>query len=251
MDLTNKVVIITGGGSGIGKATAFLFMKEKASVVICGRRQEPLQQTGDLIRELGGKVLAIQVDVRDSIQIRRLIDEVIARFGRIDVLINNAGVALAKPFLETSEEEWEVVLDTNLKGIFVCSRAVLPEMMKTGEGVIINVSSVLGRVGRRNFTAYCASKFGVIGFTQSLADEMKEAGLRIYAVCPGPTYTDLHCNVVGKEFAKGSMAPEYIAQKIVELVTSTIELPSGGTLVVDKNASHQTGFLGKIKEMLR
>lgn len=234
MELQDIVVMITGGGTGIGRATALLFAERGARVIVCGRRLEPLTETVRLIEQRGGNALAVPTDVRDEEQVRAMVDMVLKRFGRVDVLVNNAGVAIARPIVETTEEEWDEMLDTNLKGIFLCCKAVLPKMVEACNRIIVNVSSILGKTGMANFGAYSASKFGVIGLTQALADELKPRGIRIYAVCPGSTYTDLHRNIVGEEMAKVAMPPEKIAAKVIGLVTGEILLPSGGAIVVDE-----------------
>jgi len=244
MQLQDAVVIITGGGTGIGRATALLFAERGAKVVVCGRRPEPLRGTVWLINQRDGDALALPCDVRDLAQVTSMVKVVLQRFGKIDVLMNSAGVAVAKSVVDTTEEEWDEMLDTNLKGVFLCCKAVLPSMVEACNGVIVNVSSTLGKTGIANMGAYCASKFGVIGLTQALAEELKPQGIRVYAVCPGSTYTDLHRGVVGEEMAKLAMPPEKVAARVIGLVTGEISLPSGGAIVVDEQplrlATHET-----------
>lgn len=230
MDLDGAVAIVTGGGSGIGRMTALLLAERKASVVVCGRRLDALKETVGLIERSSGHSIALTMDIRDSLLVNGVVRAVLARFGRIDILVNNAGVALAKPMNETTEAEWDEVIDTNLKGVFLCSKAVLPNMIAAGRGVIINVSSILGRTGLPNYGAYCASKFGVIGLTEAIAAECQGTGIRIFAVCPGPTFTELHRRLVGQVNARRSMAPEYVAERIVGLVTG--HAPAGSPVVV-------------------
>jgi 3-oxoacyl-[acyl-carrier protein] reductase len=247
------VAIVTGGGSGIGRTTALLLAERKASVVVCGRRLEALNETVTLIERSGGRGIALTTDIRDSLHVSAMVRAVLERFGRIDVLINNAGVALAKPMGETTDAEWDEVIDTNLKGVFLCSKAVLPNMIAAGRGVIINVSSILGQSGVRNLSAYCASKFGVIGLTQALADELQPLPIRVYAVCPGPTYTDLHRGVVGDERAKLAMPPEKVSTKIVSLASEDFRLPSGSAIVIDElpPAPDLRGVRGKWRQVAR
>lgn len=245
MDLKNIVVIITGGGTGIGRATALAFSKYGANVIVCGRRPEPLMEVTKIIEQQGGKVLALPVDVRNWYQVDEMVNRVLQRFGRIDILVNNAGINLAKAILDTTEEEWDEVLDINLKGIFLCCKAVLPSMLKCGNGIIVNVSSSLVKAGIANMSAYCASKAGVIGLTQSLADELKSQKIRVYAVCPGPTYTEMHSKISGETVARQSMPAEKVALKILGLVTGKIPLASGVSIVVDEQPLPYT--LNKIK----
>ncbi|MFQ5772285.1 MAG: SDR family NAD(P)-dependent oxidoreductase [bacterium] len=247
MNLENKVVIVTGGGTGIGRATALLFVNHGAKLVLCGRRMEPLKKTVRLIHQNGGHALAGPCDVRDNQQVVSMVEKVINRFGDVDILINNAGIAYKKAVGDHTEEEWDEVLATNLKAVFLCCRAVLPSMLKVANGIIVNVSSTLGMTGIANMTAYCASKFGVIGFTQALADELKQKGIRVYAACPGSTNTTLHRRVGGEEVAKLSMPPEKVGAKIIELVTGKISLPSGGTLIVDAQSDHLSRHTTKAK----
>lgn len=237
MGSKGTVVIITGGGTGIGRATALAFANSGANIAVCGRRLQPLKETVRLIEETGHSALAIQMDVRNGLGIENMVKEVLGRFAKIDILVNNAGIAIAKPIIQTEEDDWDAVLDTNLKGVFLCSKAVLPSMLKANKGVIINVSSVLGMRGAANLVAYCASKFGVIGFTEALAEEFKTKNIRLYAICPGATFTDLHRSVVGEEAARLSMTPEKVAAKIIGLAGGEISLASGSSLVVDEQAA--------------
>lgn len=247
MELQNAVVIITGGSTGIGRATALLFAGRGARAVVCGRRPAPLTETVRLIKQKGGDALALPTDVRDWAQVREMVRVVLERFGKVDILVNNAGVAIAKPVVETTEEEWDEMLDTNLKGVFLCCKAVLPSMVEACNGVIVNVSSTLGKTGIANFGAYCASKFGVIGFTQALADELKPRGIRVYAVCPGRTSTDMQRQLGGENIAKLSMPPEKAAEKVMGLVTGEISLPSGSAIVVDEQSVRLALYEAKVK----
>jgi len=249
MNLTDKIVIVTGGGTGIGRATALHFAEHGARVVICGRRQDRLIEAAQRIKQCGGQVLFVTADVRDWKQALGMVNTVLRQFSKVDILVNNAGVAYAKSILETTEDEWDETLDTNLKGIFFCCKAVLPSMVEAGNGVIINISSVLGQKGITNMSAYCASKFGVIGLTQSLADEFKLKGIRVYTVCPGSTYTDLHSKVVGKEIAKMAMPQEKVAAGLIDLITGKLELPSGGLIVIDEQPVQTS--LNQLKAILR
>jgi len=236
VQLQNAIAVITGGGSGIGKAIAQSLADRGASVVVCGRRSDPLAETVRLIERKMGKAFALPMDVRDWSQVSATVNRVLDRFGRIDILVNNAGIAMAKPMLETTEADWDEIIDINLKGVFLCCKAVLPTMTKTGDGVIVNVSSILGMTGTAKFGAYCASKFGVIGLTQVLAEELKPHGIRVYAVCPGPTDTDLHRKIVGQEAARKATPPEKVAARVISLVTGEIILASGAVLMLDESS---------------
>jgi NAD(P)-dependent dehydrogenase (short-subunit alcohol dehydrogenase family) len=149
--------------------------------------------------------------------VKRIVDQCLKHFGRIDILVNNAGIAAYKEIEKVSQKEWDDILDTNLKGCFLFMRQVVPVMKKQGKGVIINISSGLGVSGEANFSAYCASKFGLIGLTQSVADEMGNTGLRIYAVLPGAVNTKLNWDLDLGMKPSELLAPEYVANKIFRL----------------------------------
>lgn len=253
MELDGAVVIVTGGGSGIGRATALLLAEWKACVVVCGRRPEALRETVALAERTGAHAVAQVTDVSHSAQVNAMVRAVLDQFGRIDVLVNNAGIAIAKPVVETTEKEWDQILNTNLKGPFLCSMAVLPSMMEAHRGVIVHVSSILGKCGIANMGAYCASKFGVIGLTEALAKEVKLKGIQTFAVCPGPTYTDLHRSIVGEKLAEQAVPPEKVAQKIVGLLRGEIQVPSGGAIVVEEQTPRLPphGIEGKWREVAR
>lgn len=235
MSLKGNVAMITGASSGIGKATALLFAENGARSVICGRDRKSLYEISKAILRLGADCIALKVDVRDWLQVKAITDVAIEQYGRIDILINNAGIALAKPLIETTEEDWNSIINTNMKGVFLCCKAVLPTMMAMRQGTIINISSTLGIQGTSKMAAYSASKFGVIGLTQSLAAEVKLPGIKVYAVCPGSTNTNLHRRIVGDEAAKVAMSPFSVAERIYGIVTGDIHLHSGGVFVVDNH----------------
>lgn len=236
MDLSGKVAIVTGSGSGIGRATAILLAQRKAKVAVCGRRLTALEETTTLIRSFGGEAIAVEVDVRNQLDITGLVDRVTSNFGSINILVNNAGVAVAKPFLEHEEADWDLMIDTNLKSIFLTCKAIIPELLKADHGVIVNVSSILGKAGIANFSAYSASKFGIIGLTQSIAKEYDPSQISIYTVCPGRTFTDMQTQLGGDFIASLSMPSEKVAQKIVKIITGKVRLQSGKDIVIDKQS---------------
>jgi 3-oxoacyl-[acyl-carrier protein] reductase len=198
MRLKDKVCLITGGASGIGKATAELFAREGAKVVICDVNEEAGQA---LVEDLGGDAAFYKVDVVDREAVQAWIDDVIARYGRVDVLINNAGITRDGLFVKVKEgqlvkqmpkEDFDLVVDVNLKGVFNCAQAVAPYMIKQGEGgVIVNASSVVGLYGNFGQTNYVATKAGVIGMTRVWARELGRYGIRVNAVAPGFILTEM------------------------------------------------------------
>ena len=185
MKLKDKVAIVTGAGTGIGRAIALAYVQEGASVVLVGRTQETLATVAEEVIALGGEALVVRASVSKPPEVRRVVEEALARFGKVQILVNNAGVFIYKGFLDLSLEDWDETIDTNLKGIFLCCQAVLPGMIKQKQGNIINISSIHGKIGDANLSAHCASKFGVIGLTQALAREVIDHNINVNVICPG------------------------------------------------------------------
>jgi len=189
--LAGKTALITGGGTGIGRACAVLFAREGAKVAVAGRRAEPLAAVAAELSGAGEQAFAVVCDVTKSAEVERAVQSVVARFGRLDVVVNNAGAVLAATAEETSEADWDRLLGVNLKGTFLLSRAVLPELRKAGGGVIINIGSVLGLVGMKQRAAYSAAKGGVTLLTKAMALDHAHEGIRINCICPSLVETEL------------------------------------------------------------
>lgn len=188
MILKGKVAVITGGTSGIGRATAKLFCREGACTVVVGRTPYKGEETINDIKKEGGEVFYFQADVSKNEDVKKMIHGTIERYGKIDILVNCAGIQLFyRPIEEIDENEWDDIMKINLKGTFLCSKHVVPFMKKQRYGVIINLGSTLGVVGQAGYSAYCASKGGVIQFTKALALELAPYGIRVNCVCPGTT----------------------------------------------------------------
>lgn len=185
-NLADKAALITGGGRGIGRAVALAYARAGARVAICARTEAELAETGGQIEAAGGKAVAIPCDVAQATQVDRLVGRVLADLGRIDVLINNAGVGGPKgPLAAIAVEDWDAVLGVNLRGAFLCARAVLPHMMERRQGSVINVSSWLGRDSMPGWGPYGVSKWGLEGLTRYLAEEARSYGIRVNSVSPG------------------------------------------------------------------
>jgi len=247
MSLSGRVAVITGAGSGIGRSTAILFSESGANVVLVGRRAEPLNET--LSKLQGRKGLVVQADVSKAADAQRIIGETIREFGRLDILVNNAGVeAPHKPVTELTEEEWDYVVDINLKGVFLCSKYAIREMKKTGDGVITNVASNWGLIAAPNATAYCASKAGVILLTKAMAMDVADAGITVNCICPGDTNAGMELRDLERftEERRAAIIPklipvEEITHGILYLVSDHARMTTSTVLVVDNGASSAEG----------
>jgi len=188
--LAGKIAIVTGSSSGIGKAIALTFGKEGASVVVAARRKDSCEKTAAQIRKNGGDAMAIQTDVTDEAQVERLITETVKRYGRLDLLVNNAGIGGGGRIESTSTETFDRVMNTNLRGTFFCCRAGFRQMKQNG-GTIINMSSVAGVQAWAGTGTYSASKHGIMALTKSLADEGRAYKIKVSAICPGGVADEL------------------------------------------------------------
>jgi meso-butanediol dehydrogenase / (S,S)-butanediol dehydrogenase / diacetyl reductase len=189
MRLKGKVCIVTGGGSGIGRATCLLFAREGARVVVTDKRAEAADAVAAECRARGAEAIAVAGDVSKDGDAKRMLDETVRAFGRLDVLVNNAGYGFAGTVVDTDEEAWDDLMAVNVRGVYLCSKHAIPAMAKNGGGAIVNTASVVAAVGIRNRAAYCASKGAVIALTRAVAVDHVADGVRVNAVCPGTVDT--------------------------------------------------------------
>ena len=229
-----KAALVTGGGRGIGRETAILLSKKGLNVIICSRTQKEIDSAVKEIKSIGyGQIIGRKCDVSVYSQVNNLVNEALEIYGRIDVLINNAGITYVKKLIDTSEEQWDHTLDVNLKGAFLFCKAIVPHMIQHNYGVIINVSSGAGKVGFEDISAYCASKFGMIGLTESLAREVANYNIRVMTICPGEVATKMQDDVDARyyELNKDKMLhPRTVAEKITEMIFNDNKYETGVTV---------------------
>ncbi len=248
MKLNDKVALITGGNSGIGKATSILFAKEGARVCITGRDETRCEEVVREITEGGGQAIYVIADVRFPDECQKSVEETMKAFGRLDILFNNAGVYFPNNAVDCSEEEWDVTIDINLKGTFLMSKLVLPPMIEQGGGVIINNGSGWGIVGGNEGVSYCASKGGVVLMTKAMAIDHAAQGIRVNCLCPGDvetpmldedarmrgmTWEEYHTQAVAQRPMGRIGTPEEIAKAALFLASDDSTFMTGATLVVD------------------
>lgn len=239
--LHGKVSIVTGAARGIGKATAILFAKEGGNVVLADVLEEG-RDVADSVNRMIGRDAAIFVktDVSRDEDVKNLVEVTLERFGKIDVLVNNAGVGHFKDIMETSVDEWDRVINVNLKGAFLCCKYVVPHMVRAGGGSIINVSSVVGVRGGERCVAYAASKAGIIGLTKALATDLMKYNIRVNAVAPRAIETQMMYEYKGEELTErlkkypfGRLGkPEEVANAILFLASDEASYIVGEVLVV-------------------
>ena len=227
MLLEDKVALITGAGRGIGRAIALAFAAEGARIAVTGRNVERLASVVDEIRTAGGQAQAYSLDVTREEDAPRVVGQVLDSWGKIDVLVNNSGVIVYDtPVWDTTVEQWDLVMNTNLRGMFLTSRAVVPHMMERQQGVIVNIGSSSGRMPEGDSGAYVASKFGVVGYTASLAHSLRQHGIRVNGINPDWVDTDMaRASEPGGD--PSWITPQQIADAAIYLAARAPQLMTG------------------------
>jgi NAD(P)-dependent dehydrogenase (short-subunit alcohol dehydrogenase family) len=241
MRLQGKVALVTGFGSGLGQAIAVRFAKEGAKVVGLSRRQEAGEETLQQIRATGGEALFVPTDVRSASEVQAAVAEAIRSFGGLDIVVNSAGIRLTGTATDISKEEWDAVLDTNLTGSFLVSRAAIPELRRRGGGCIINISAVSGIHGTPGRVAYSASKGAVVNLTEAMALDHAAEHIRVNCICPGPTETPMTTITSPEQRSRMEQRiplghigqPEDIAEAALYLASDAARQVTGAILAVD------------------
>jgi 3-hydroxybutyrate dehydrogenase len=252
MKLEQRVAIVTGGGSGIGRSICQHIAGEGGKVMVCDINAAAAEQTVDLIGKESGEAVSMKTDVTNKSEVQGMVEATRQKYGRIDILVNNAGTDKKGAITELPEEIWDMLMSLNLKGVFLCTQAVMPVMIEQHYGRVVNISSMAGKTGEPLTSPYCASKFGVIGFTQSVALEVGKHNVTVNAVCPGPVDTELIRKSVAQSAAIKGVSPEDfmqeffigptplgriarpadVAKAVVFLVSDNAEFITGSTLNV-------------------
>jgi len=246
MKLEGKVSVVTGGGRGIGAAVCRGLASEGAVVAVTDRHSDWACEVASEISRTGGRADAWAFDVTDREAVESAADCIEHRLGPISVWVNNAGVSFITPFLECSDQTWNTTLSVNLGGTFICCQTAIRKMLPREQGVILNMSSQSGRIGNSHYAAYCASKFGVIGLTQSLAVEFADKGIRVNALCPGVAMTPLWGEMTADYARKRGIKPEevrpYMESKIpMHRLCQPEDVASYAVFLASDDAAYITG----------
>jgi len=241
-DLRNKVALVTGASRGLGKAIAVGLAKAGTNLVACSHASS-LTETVNTVRKIGAQIIGVKADVAQKSDVGKMVRQAIDRFGRIDILVNNAGIYLNKPVEEVSEEEWDGVIATNLKGCFLCSQAVGREMIKQKSGKIINITSISGLASLPHTAVYCATKAGIILLTKGLAVDWAKYNINVNAIGPGDIATEMNIEMRNDpDFIKmikdstpmgRSARPEEFVGTVVYLASKASDYVTGSLIMVD------------------
>ncbi|MDE0552893.1 MAG: SDR family NAD(P)-dependent oxidoreductase [Candidatus Poribacteria bacterium] len=215
--LDGKVAVVTGGSKGIGKAIAFGLAAAGAKVVLAARTREPLEQVAANLREGGAEVLAVPTDVTDAGAVERLVQRTLDVYQRVDILINNAGIGRFGLVVDFDPSDWDAVVDSNLKAIYLCTKSVLSPMLAQGGGQVVNVLSIAAKVPFEASGAYCAAKAGALAFTKVLASEVRQQNIRVTAVLPGSVHTPFWDEIPQHPDFEQMLKPDHVADTVVSV----------------------------------
>jgi len=245
--MSSRVAVITGAGRGLGEAIAHDIAAEGVNVVLAGRAKDPLETTRRNIESAGGVAIVKQTDVTSAESVAELFDTAVSEFGGVDVLVNNAGVTSQMNLVDLDEAEWDRIFDTNVRGLFLCSREAGRRFAEAGSGRAVNVASVFGLLGRPGFSAYCASKGAVVNFTRSVAAEWARFGAQMNAVAPGYFATDINAELREDQAAMAKVlrripahrmgTPDELANIVTYLALQAPDFLTGQTIAVDGGES--------------
>jgi NAD(P)-dependent dehydrogenase (short-subunit alcohol dehydrogenase family) len=245
INLTGKVAIVTGGTAGIGRATAIAYAQQGAKVVVAGRRVAEGEETVSMIKAAGGDAIFVQTDVTQASAVKAMIDRAVSTFGRLDIAFNNAGIfGESASLLDQTDDEYDRMMNANVKSVWLCMKYEIAQMLKQGNGAIVNTASILATIAMPNIPLYVASKHAVVGLTKATALQYAKSGIRVNAVSPGAIATEMIEQATGGQYeAKAYMAglhpigrlgkPDEIANAVLWLSSDAASFVTGETLMVD------------------
>ena len=236
MDFKDKIVVVTGASRGLGRVIALDFATQGAKVVLVGRHLRTLEDVEDAIVNNGGDAMSVEADISNAAAVQALAMEVGLRYGRVDILINNAAIAYLKPLVQVTQDEWEEMTGVNLHGMFAVTQTFLPGMIERKSGVIVNVSAAIARNGFPNLAVYSATKAGILAFTEALSKEVRRHGVQVYAVMPHGINTDLYKTLFGATDPAKVLSPERVSQDIMKITAGEGGIRSGQTLEISVGA---------------
>ncbi|MEO8513686.1 MAG: SDR family oxidoreductase [Ignavibacteria bacterium] len=229
MKLQNKIAVITGAGKGIGKATAELFLREGAKVILTSRNQSDLEEVISQNENKKENISVISGDISKEITIDKVIDETISRYGKLDILVNNAGFGIFDNLVDSKIEDFDAVFDTNVRALYLLTKGFLPHMIKEQSGTIINIASVAGKQGFATGSIYCASKHAVMGLSRALMLEVRQYNIRVAVICPGSVATDFF-RTESQTILGSSKESVLQAEEIAETILLTASLPENAMI---------------------
>jgi meso-butanediol dehydrogenase/(S,S)-butanediol dehydrogenase/diacetyl reductase len=242
MSLNGKVAFVTGAGRGIGRGIALSLAREGVDLIISDIDVTSAEGVVKEVKDLGRQAIAVRVDVKKSDEVKAGVETAITEFGRIDILVNNAGIIKVAPIQNLKEEDWDAVLDTNVKGAFLCSKYTVPHMIEQRSGKIINVASIAGKIGWATGGAYCASKFAIVGLTQVMATELGQYNITVNAVCPGMVWTYMQEYLEKENYkATGSSYGDITKRLLLGRDQSVDDIGSAVVFLASEHANNITG----------